>query len=268
MFILIILFPIDKDERIIDVLLVSDFNHHKNLLMTTKKGFMKQVKLSDLNVTRYSKPLRAMKLSNHDEVVSVAEDELSNIIVVSKHGFILRYSSRDLPLYGLNAGGVKGMAVSEDDEVVQGFYAKDSDDIVMLTIRGHIIRDNVGEVPSYQRGRRGIRSVEMLKSNPHYLVSANRLSYVQQKDNVEVVLVGSEDSHLTNVNELKYQQNKFGKKVLPDVCGQGYKLLIKRSYHEDMSLDHLKNEPKNTKKVNQPIQENVKLINEEISGKK
>ncbi|WP_143224627.1 DNA topoisomerase IV subunit A [Acholeplasma laidlawii] len=214
--------PTSKGETIIRVLKVSDFSIDQKILLTTKQGQMKQVNLADFEVSRYNRPLRAMKLSKDDELVSVDYNQLDNIVAISKHGYVLRFDTEELPVYGLTAGGVKSMALAEGDEVAVAFYAKESDDFYFLTSRGHIIKDTVLELPKYARNRRGIILVDRIKTSPHFIISASRVSKTQIKEDVKVRILSTKEALITTVSDLKYVANKYGKKMVED----GYYLEI------------------------------------------
>ena len=223
--------PVKNNEKIVKVIAVNEFDDNTNLLLATKNGNMKQTKLKDFEVVRYSKPFRAMRLSKGDELVSVDINQKDNIIAVSKEGYVLRFRTDDLPEYGTTAGGVQGMLLT-NDSLAEAFYAFDDDGFVMLTIRGHIITDSVNELAVYNRNRRGIRVVENLKSNPHYIVSAARISKHQEKDDVESLLVTTKQTYHLKVNEYKYNYNKYGKKMFDEKEELGYKILIEESLNE------------------------------------
>ncbi|VEU80860.1 DNA topoisomerase IV subunit A [Haploplasma axanthum] len=224
--------PVEASERIISVINVREFNEDINLLLATKNGYMKQTKLKDFEVSRYSKAIRGMRLQKDDELVSVNMNQKENIIGLSKQGYALRFKTADLPEYGSSAGGVQGMMISDDDELVEAFYAFDSDDFVMLTVRGHIIKDNVSELTVYSRNRKGIRIVENLKSNPHYIVSAARLSKYQEKENVKSLLTSTKQTYEVTVSEYKYSYNKYGKKMFDENVEKGYKIFIEDAIDE------------------------------------
>ena len=110
--------PIQRDETLVKVFKITDFDTTQQLLIATKNGMMKLAKLSDFLVQRYSRPIRAMKLNKGDEVVAVDIDVLSNIYTVTKGGYALRFKTIELPQYGLQAAGVKSMLLQTNDEVV------------------------------------------------------------------------------------------------------------------------------------------------------
>ena len=78
--------PIQRDEVIIKTLKISDFKTTQELLLATKSGMMKLAKLSDFEVSRYTRPIRAMRLNKGDELVSVDIDILSNIVCLTEGG--------------------------------------------------------------------------------------------------------------------------------------------------------------------------------------
>ncbi len=243
--------PIEQNERLIDVLLVSSFKDKDLVLLATKQGMMKQAKLQDFEVTRYYKTMKCMKLADSDELASIHYGQKDNIISISKKGYVLRYKTDDLPLYGLQAGGVKGMNIGEGDELISSLYTSERDDFIMLTSRGHVIKDVVEELPIYSRNRRGILVVEHLKSNPHDLVAASRLSKAQQKEDVNVLIVTEKSSIKTIVSELKYSGNKFGKKIYDDQeLGSAYLIKI------DDAVDDIE--------VNKPVKKSIKKEKQEI----
>ena len=252
--------PIEKNERIIKVLSIANFKEDLNILIATKDGMMKQAKLADFEVSRYNKPMKAMRLADGDEVVSIDISEKPNILSVSKKGYALRFKTEELPLYGLQAGGVKSMSLSDGDEVAAAIYVKPGDDFIILTQRGNCIKDVVEELPLYSRNRRGIMIIEHQKTNPHSAVSLGRLSRMQQKENVGVRIITEKEALLLTANDLKYTGNKFGKKLFEEAdLGRGISIEIVPALEEKDDLKVLKV----TKKKVEPI-ETLNLVKEEV----
>ena len=252
--------PIEKNERIIKVLSIANFKEDLNILIATKDGMMKQAKLADFEVSRYNKPMKAMRLADGDEVVSIDISEKPNILSVSKKGYALRFKTEELPLYGLQAGGVKSMSLSDGDEVAAAIYVKPGDDFIILTQRGNCIKDVVEELPLYSRNRRGIMIIEHQKTNPHSAVSLGRLSRMQQKENVGVRIITEKEALLLTANDLKYTGNKFGKKLFEEAdLGRGISIEIFPALEEKDDLKVLKV----TKKKVEPI-ETLNLVKEEV----
>jgi topoisomerase-4 subunit A len=252
--------PIASDESIVDVLSISDFNEDIYILLASKNGMMKQSKLSDFQVTRYNKCIRAMKIQPDDALVSIDLKEKDNIIALSKKGYLLRMRSQDLPTYGLQAGGVKGMSIADSDQLVAARYAYESDELACLTSRGHVITDVVAELPLYNRNRRGILIIDHLKSNPHDGVDLRRLSKAQIKEQTEVLIISESDKFVTTANDLKGNYNKFGKKMI-DVSKVG---IAERIYIEEAKNDEpIDIKPKKPIKQSKEVQDILKAVKEE-----
>jgi topoisomerase-4 subunit A len=252
--------PIEKDEFIIKAISVSSFDSDETLLLATKDGMMKQAKLKEFEVSRYNKPLKCMKLSKGDELVYVDQTERKNIIAISKRGYTLRFKTEELPLYGLQAGGVKCMSLSEHDAVVSALYVGSGDEFVILTNRGHVIKDVVDELPIYNRNRRGILIIDHQKANPHYAVSASRLSRAQNKENASVRIIAEKEALILTVSDLKYSGNKFGKKIFEESnLGSGLMIEIFKVYEPE---DELK--PKTMIKKPLPVIDTKDIVKEEV----
>ena len=88
-------------------------NPSDNVIMTTKNGITKRTNLEELIVSRYTKPINAMKLKDGDEVVSVVKDN-GRAIFVTETGYYLNIDSNEIPLVGAKASGVKGINVKDD----------------------------------------------------------------------------------------------------------------------------------------------------------
>lgn len=256
--------PIEKNETIVKVLSVSGFHSEDTVLIATKEGMMKQTMLSEFEVNRFNKPIRCMKLNDGDAVVAVDFGGRKNILSISKKGYALRFKSEELPMYGLQAGGVKSMSLSEGDEVAASLYVQPGDDFVILSNRGHGIKDVVEELPLYNRNRRGILIIEHQKANPHLAVSASRLSRAQQKENVMVRLLTERSTLLLTAADLKYSGNKFGKKLFDEEqLGQGCMIEVFDAIEEPKE----DTKPKVSKKALPIIEQPLDKIKEEVVTK-
>ncbi|MFA6801431.1 MAG: DNA topoisomerase IV subunit A [Acholeplasmataceae bacterium] len=251
--------PIDQNERLVDVIRVEHFKEDKYILLASKNGMMKQAKLCDFDVSRYTKPIRCMKLSD-DELVSVDLGERENIISLSKNGYLLRMRTDDLPTYGLQASGVKGMSIAQSDMLVASRYVHQSDELVCLTSRGHVLTDVVAEIPLYNRNRRGILIIDHLKSNPHTGVDLHRLSKAQLKENVEVRIISQINILKTTTSDLKGNYNKFGKKMIEtSKVGEAQRIYI------DPAIDDkpVPAKPKKTVEQSKEVQDILQAVKEE-----
>ena len=206
--------PLVKNERIINVMHVTDFNAPITLLFTTMEGLIKQVSLKDLEVSRYSKTIRCMKVADNDEVCSVDwTDNPLEIMVVTRNAEVLRFRANEVALYGTNASGVKSVLVKPKDQVVDAFYTNQTEDVLFLTTRNHIKRMKVTEFNLSRRARAGVTAIKMIKANPHYVVSAKSLTPMQYRENVKANIVYKNGNQYEETYQFKYNASDAGKLV-------------------------------------------------------
>ena len=162
------LVAIQPKEKFVSVFPITDFNSTKTVLLATNKGNMKQTLLSEFNVNRYTKPVRAMKLAADEELVAadIIQDPLE-IMVFTKNCEALRFRASDISLYGTNAGGVKSINLKPKDTVVSAIYCNKNDDFLALTSRLTLKRMKVTDIPLTKRSRSGNAVMKLLKSNPY-----------------------------------------------------------------------------------------------------
>lgn len=102
---------IKEQERIVASLILKDKS--KTLTLFTKKGLTKQVLLKDFEVTRYSKPMMAIKLKDDDELIN-ADTSSDEVLFVTNNGLYLRFNTNEIPVVGTKASGVKGINLKDD----------------------------------------------------------------------------------------------------------------------------------------------------------
>lgn len=108
-----------EGEKIADCRAVRDFSQPDHyLMMATRRGLVKKTPLM-----QYSRPLKggiiAIKLREDDELVDVVVTQKGDEVVVStKHGMAIRFNEADARPMGRNTSGVKGISLTEGDELV------------------------------------------------------------------------------------------------------------------------------------------------------
>ncbi|WP_261129042.1 DNA topoisomerase IV subunit A [Bacillus sp. Marseille-Q3570] len=167
---------IDRDETVVDAMVVEEFKAEEYLLFFTKNGMVKRTELSNYKAQRYSKPLMALKLKKEDELVDVfVTDGKKEIFIATHKGYGLWYEEEEVSVVGQRAAGVKAINLKDDDHVVSGFV-KDKDErteVVVVTNRGAVKKMRLeNEFERTSRAKRGVVMLRELKSNPHRIVKA------------------------------------------------------------------------------------------------
>jgi topoisomerase-4 subunit A len=167
--------PIEKDERIISVHNIKDFQEKdRYLLFFTKNGMAKKSSLSDYVAQRYSKPLIAIKLKDQDEVLNVLlTNGTEEVLLVTYQALALRFDEEEVGVAGQKTAGVKAINLKDDDFVV---YTTSMDktkplkEIEIETNRNVTKRVSLKDIEKTSRAKRGTKVIKELKGNPHRVV--------------------------------------------------------------------------------------------------
>ena len=144
-------------ERITSVIPISKFEPGHYLMMATKKGLVKKTPIQDyMNVRKTG--LAAIILRDDDELIEVkATDNKKDIILVTKDGQCIRFKETDVRSTGRSSMGVRGMNLSDGDEVVamqlnsQGYY------LLVVSENGMGKRTSISEFTCQNRGGKGVK---------------------------------------------------------------------------------------------------------------
>ena len=227
--------PIEANERIVNVFAINNFEEDKTLLFATKMGIVKQTKLSDFNVNRYSKAIRAMKLQDNDSVVSVdMTSKYQEVVLFSKRGKALRYYADEISVVGTTAGGIKGINLAPNDELSAAIYTRSTHDCVLLTSRGNLKRVKIESIPMSKRNKVGSTIIKEIKGNPHYIMDAVTMSYVQYRENVLLYVLTDTMSITVKSFDVKYSTTDSGKPFISAKQGNPLRLFI--DYIEDVDI--------------------------------
>ena len=157
---------IKEDEKIVASMILKDKN--KNLVLFTKNGLTKQVSLKDFEVTRYSKPMVAIKLKENDELINVTTSKETTLFVTN-NGYYLRFKTSEIPLVGVKASGVKGINL-KDDYVIYGASIKEEDEYLnIFTNYRTAKRIKINELSLITRAKKGNMLFKKAKTKDYKL---------------------------------------------------------------------------------------------------
>ncbi|WHX98286.1 DNA topoisomerase IV subunit A [Neobacillus sp. DY30] len=188
--------PIDRDEDIIQVIPVKDFEIDAYLVFVTKNGMVKKTELKQYKAQRYSKPLVGVNLKDDDQVIDVhLTDGTKELFLISNFGYALWFHEEEISIVGIRAAGVKGINLKDGDVVVGGkVITPDSKEtIVITTQRGSIKRMKLKEFEKATRAKRGVVILRELKANPHRVVG-----FVVANDE-DTIYIQTEKGHIETV---------------------------------------------------------------------
>lgn len=165
------LVTMDSEEKIIAVYPITNFKTEEYFFFTTASGMIKKTRLSDFEVSRYHRAMVAMSVKEDDELISVIRASFMNdVVMVTKKGYLLKFSDTELTPTGLKAMGVKGILLGKEDQLVKVLLTAVNDELLLLTQRGNVKKLKVKDIALSSRNKKGCLGIKALKSNPHYFV--------------------------------------------------------------------------------------------------
>ncbi|CAM3171644.1 DNA topoisomerase IV subunit A [Sporolactobacillus spathodeae] len=168
------LVPIDSDEELITAIPVTDFaEKNKYLIFITEQGMVKRTDLADYQAQRRSKPLTALKLKKGDRCMDAyLTDGKSELLIVTRGGYALRFSEEEAGLVGQRAAGVKSILLKANDRVIGGvaFLSEETPELFVATDRGAVKKMSLdAQIERGTRARRGLTIIRELKTKPHQI---------------------------------------------------------------------------------------------------
>src|SRR5436309_8786985 len=111
------LINVSAETKISALVPVRQFAEDQFLLFATKNGTVKKTKLSEYSNPR-STGIKAIKIEEDDELIDVQITSGTNdIVLATRHGLSIRFHEQDVREMGRDSTGVKGVELSEGDEV-------------------------------------------------------------------------------------------------------------------------------------------------------
>ncbi len=141
--------PLDPGERVNAMLHSRGFEEDSFLVFVTRDGTVKRMYQSALKNIR-SSGIRALKLDEGDELISVRQtDGEQNILICTHDGYAICFAETDIRPMGRDAVGVRGIKLREGDYVVGAARARSGGTLLSVTENGYGKRTPIEE---YVRG--------------------------------------------------------------------------------------------------------------------
>ncbi|MGF7238041.1 MAG: DNA gyrase subunit A [Frankia sp.] len=157
-----------QDERIAEVMAISDYDLAPYLVLATRKGLTKKTALTDFDSNRAG-GLVAINLREDDELIAAklvsAQDDL---LLISRQAQSIRFHADDEQLrpMGRATSGVIGMRFDTSDELLAMEVVQPGADVDVLvaTAGGYAKRTNVEEYPVQGRGGKGVLTAKIVST--------------------------------------------------------------------------------------------------------
>ena len=230
------LISVDDDEKVIFSTVVSNFTDDKYILIATKDALIKRIKLSSLEVNRYSKALKATKLRDGDYVVSadICTGEDYEVVIATKDGFMNRYDANEISIIEPASFGVKSIELKSrpNDYVVGAKYIKEKDIIILLTNRGNIKRMRPEEINKGKKNHVGKMYLKVVKSNMHEAVHLDVIHHGNTNSDLASYIACDKGLVEIDYTILRTAIADNGKKMVKDEKGKPLNIVICRNQND------------------------------------
>ena len=144
-------------EKITAVIPLRKYEEGHYLMMATKKGLVKKTPIKDYENVRKT-GLTAIVLRDDDELIEVkATDNNKDIILVTRDGQCIRFEETDVRSTGRASMGVRGMNLTDGDEVVAMQLNTQGDYLLVVSENGMGKRTAMSEFVVQNRGGKGVK---------------------------------------------------------------------------------------------------------------
>jgi len=183
------LINIENDDKVMAYLVTQDLkdteyvNSHY-VIMATKKGQVKKTSLE-----QYSRPrtngINAITIKENDELL---EAKLttgdSQVMLAARSGKSIRFEESKTRPMGRTASGVRGIRISEDDEVI-GMVAinDDESDILVVSEKGYGKRSSLDDYRITNRGGKGVKTINITEKTGGLIAIKN----VTDEDDIMII---------------------------------------------------------------------------------
>ncbi len=158
------LLPLQPDEKVAQILDISDYRQAQYLVLATREGLVKKTALTEYDTNRQA-GIIAVNLREGDELVSaMLADESDHVFCVSHLGMSLRFEANDEALrpMGRSTSGVKGMSFRDGDYLLTAAVTSSDDAYVFIvTEGGYAKRTSVSQYRIQKRGGLGIKVAKL-----------------------------------------------------------------------------------------------------------
>ena len=199
-----ILPKMEEGESISAIIDFKDFDENESILMATRFGVVKQVKLNDF-INARKNGIRAIVLDEGDALIKcLFVHPGDEAMIVSKNGKGLRFSVDDVRVMGRVTHGVRGMNLADGDEIVGLVKVEEGKTIILVTDQGKGKQVEFDYFRTHGRGTMG-QKIYNLPDNA-YLVSAQGVN-----DENDVVCITKKGQTIrTHVNGISTQGRNAG----------------------------------------------------------
>ena len=152
---------LDEDDRLIGTAIT---NGQQDILLASSNGKTIRFRESDVRAMgRTARGVRGIRLAPNSFMVSlIIADDQKDVLTVSENGYGKRTKVSDFPIRGRGGQGVIGIQVStRNGSVVGSVQVSETDEFMLISDKGTLVRTRVSEVSVQGRNTQGVRLIRL-----------------------------------------------------------------------------------------------------------
>jgi DNA gyrase subunit A len=208
--------PLEANEKIQAVMSIKTFDSDNYLLMGTRSGMVKKTSLDKFQNIRKN-GLNAINLKEDDEIVGVritkGDDE---VLFVTKDGYSIRFSEKDVRNMGRTTTGVKAITLRDGDVAVSMVIVKEEEELLIISEKGFGKRTAIDNYTLQRRGGKGLKTYKISEKTGN-VVSGRVVRDVDEmmliNSNGIIIRINVSDISTTNRNTMGVTLMKTGEDV-------------------------------------------------------
>jgi DNA gyrase subunit A len=175
----IIAVDLREDDYLIDVAITDG---QQDVMLFSSGG--KTIRFNERDVRsmgRSAAGVRGIRMPEDQQVIAMIVVGEGEILTVTENGYGKRSRIEDYPLRGRGGQGVLAMAESERNGAVVGsIQVHDTDELMLITSGGILVRTRVNEVSILGRNTQGVRMIKLDKGEK--LVGVDRIEAMDEEE--------------------------------------------------------------------------------------
>jgi DNA gyrase subunit A len=227
------LLPLGENEKVSAVIKTPDFDENKYVVIATKLGKIKRIRLSVYKNVRKN-GLIATVLDEGDEIAGVRLTDGNNeLLLATKLGKIIRINEQDIRCMSRMAYGVKAMKLAEGDVIVSMARVRENATVLTITENGFGRRTSLDAYRLQSRGGMGLNN---------YKVNAVRgnVCGIKVVDDTDDVILISTDGIIIRIKASDIRlmgRTAGGVKVMRLSSPDSRVVTFTRTEHDDVETD-------------------------------
>ena len=191
------LVAMDTDENPAVIYSIYRDTDAKYVFFTTKNGFVKKTTLEEYIKTKKKTGIAAISIKEGDELVSVCLVKDEPMILLTKNGYGIKFSSMEIGATSRATSGVKGITINPDDEVIAALPLRhDTDAIAIISETGLGKKFSSSELPMQKRAGKGLICYKPTNSTGFVADGA----LISDEDNI--LIIGDKSSICVSATEI------------------------------------------------------------------